>query len=252
MMVADYRVAEVILKNRFTVYAPVIFTCFLFNCSLSWAECSLNIEGEIASGWNKADVSYTVDGRILKIKTGNKVGQDADSIYIGSITGCDALTIQVRHISGSYPWDGKAIGFAFFNDKLEPHQWGNQASFPAPLGFAIDDGFIKAALSNSTRLVYGIADSSRTTYIGAKIFLGGDNALELELTAEETPREARFSLRQPSPSARPYMARTSRQSQGAGISCSTQCHQPAGEDGEVDFLDEVSMPADAVCPHRSD
>jgi hypothetical protein len=74
----------------------------------------------VNSGWNKEGVSYTVEKNTLKIKVTEGGGDDADSIYLGSIKDCRTLTINISQISGKYPWGGKVIGFSFFNDKLEP------------------------------------------------------------------------------------------------------------------------------------
>jgi hypothetical protein len=196
----------------------------------------LNIQDSISSGWNKESVSYTAEKDTITIEVDEMGWDDSDSIYIGSMKGCSTLTVDVSHISGEYPWDGKAFGISFANDKREPHQWGNFASFTRPRGYAIDDGFIKARLFRNTRLVYDIPDSSRTSHIGAKIFLGSHNTLTLRFSAQESPG-LRLSERRPSRSAMSYAAEAEYRARSTAESCSG-CHEPRTR-RSASFLDRV-------------
>jgi hypothetical protein len=239
------------LKNRSIAHAAIILATLVFPCPALWAECSFTLQSAISSGWNKAGVAYTVDKNTLKIKVGEGTKNDTDSIAIGSIKDCSTLTITVAQISGEYLWGGKAIGFSFANAAIENHQWGNQASFPPPRGRAIEDGFIKSGLSNGTKLVYDIDSKTETTHIGAKVFIGSGNALELQFSAQQAPpREPQVSARQPS-SRLPerYTAYTGRQPDMAANSCSSECHQPRTERDEFAFTRGVFRPSRAAaCP----
>jgi hypothetical protein len=205
-------------------------------------------------------VSYTVEKNTLKIKAGERVKNDTDSIYIGSINGCSTLTINVSQISGQYPWGDKVIGFSFANDAIQPHQWGNQASFPPPRGRGIEDGFIKAGLTNNTKLVYDIDNITKTTHIGAKVFIGSNNSLELQFSAQPASqelqfsaqpasRESRFSGQQASRSSKPGTAQTRYQSDG---SCSMNCHGPHDAGSSFVFTRDFSISSHAACRYRGD
>lgn len=233
--------------------ATILLSPLVFYCPEVLAQCSLNIQDRINSGWNKEGVSYTVEKHTLKIKVAEGRGDDADSIYLGSIKDCRTLTINVSQISGNYPWGSKVIGFSFFNDKLEPSQWGNQASFPTPRGHEIEDGFVKAKLSNNEKLIYDIANKNGATHIGAKVFIGSNNALELQFSAQEASREPQISARQRPRSYERYTAYASHPSDSAAISCSLNCHEPRTEDNEfVSTRDDFSIPPRAACPNESD
>lgn len=240
------------MKNRFIVCLSIILSSAVFYCSSALAECSLDIQKSVISGWKKENVLYAVDKNTLKIKVGEGSKVDADSIYIGSIKGCITLTIDISNISGEYVWDGKVIGFSFFNDKLEPHQWGNQASFPAPRGRAIDDGFVKAGSSKTMKLVYDIANSAATTHIGAKVFIGSNNALELRFSAQDSSRDVQASARPPARPARRYAAGPNYRSDAAANSCSLSCHEPRTEHAEFEYSDDFTIPPSAYCPHERD
>jgi len=258
------------LENRLVACTALLLPLLVFFCSEARAQCSLNIQSSISSGWNKQGVSYTVDKNTLKIKVAEGGKNDTDSIYIGSIRGCSTLTISVPQISGQYPWGGKAIGFSFANDLIQPHQWGNQASFPPPRGRAIEDGFIKTSLSNNTELVYDIDNSSKTMHIGAKVFIGGNNVLELQFSAQpparepqssapqasrtprfdaqQTPREPRLSASQMRPTER-YTDDDDEPWESPANSCSASCHEPRGRHREYVFARGFSIPyRRSACP----
>lgn len=214
------------LRSNVTISAAIFLFSLVCSSPEVLARCSLRIQNRINSGWNKESVSYTVEKNIINIKVGEMGWDDSDSIYIGSIKGCSTLTVRVSQISGRYPWDGKAFGISFANEEREPHQWGSFASFPPPRGYAMDDGFIKAGLSNNTKLVYDIPNSSLTSYIGAKIFLGSHNTLELQFSAQETSRDLQLSERQSSRSSVRYTADADYRSGNPADSCSLGCHEP--------------------------
>ena len=240
------------MKSRLIASTTIFLSSLIFYCPELLAECSLNIQSVINSGWNKEKVIYSVEKNTLKIKASEGVVDDADSIYIGSTQGCRTLTIHVSQISGQYPWGGKVIGFSFFGEKLEPHQWGNQASFPAPKGYAIEDGFVKAELLNSTTLVYEIANSAETTHIGAKIFIGSNNSLELQFSAQAASPELQASAKRSSRSSERYVAYTDHPPGSPANSCSLTCHEPPTEDGEIVFTSDFSISSHAACPDGHD
>jgi hypothetical protein len=245
-------VKEATLKSRLTACAAIFLSSLVFYCNEVLAQCSLNIQNRISSGWNKDGVSYTVQKNTLKIKVAEGGGDDADSIYLGSIKDCRTLTINVSQISGKYSWGGKVIGFSFFNDKLEPSQWGNQASFPTPRGYSIEDGFIKAELLDNAKLVYDIANKDGTTHIGAKVFIGSNNAVELQFSTQEASPALQMSARQPPRSYKRYTAYTAHQSDSSAISCSLNCHEPRTGHNEFVFTRDFSLPPRAACPDESD
>jgi hypothetical protein len=241
----------VILKNKALAYAAILLAALVCHVPEVQAECSLNIEDSIISGWRKESVSYAVEKTTLKIKVGETGKDEADSIYIGSIKGCNKLTIRVSRIKGDYPWGGKAIGFSFANDKRDPHQWGNSASFPRPAGLAIEDGFINTGLSNNSEIVYTIDNKVQTTYIGAKVFIGNNNSLELQFSAEDTRREIKTSLPQPSRSSTRATAHSD-QPPDDPASCSRNCHEPRRQHDRLAYTHDFSMPRRDYCPDRGD
>lgn len=216
---------KITLKTRSVAFTAVVLSSLVLFAPQVWARCSLYIQDSISSGWNKDSVTYTVEDDTITIEVDEMGWDDSDSIYIGSMRGCSTLAVNVEHISGKYPWDGKAFGISFANDKREPHQWGNFASFTRPRGYVIDDGFIKARLFRNTRLVYDIPDSSRTSHIGAKIFLGSRNTLKLRFSAQETPG-LQLSERRPLRSAMRYAADADYRPANSAESCSLSCHEP--------------------------
>jgi hypothetical protein len=234
------------LKNGFMAWAARLLLPLACYCSAASAECSLKIQSRIGSGWKKEGVTYTVEKNTVRIKVSGGGKQDTDSISIGSIRGCAALTINVSQISGQYPWGGKSIGFSFANAPLEPHQWANHASFPPPSGRAIEDGFIKAGLSNNSRLVYDIDDSSKTVHFGAKVFIGANNSLELQFDAQETSVERQGNARQSFRSPKRYPSRMGHEPDNAVASCSLTCHAPRATQGEI------AIPPLAACPGEHD
>jgi hypothetical protein len=237
---------KITLKTRSVAFTAVVLSSLVLFGPEVWARCSLNIEDSISSGWNKDSVSYTVENNRITIEVDEMGWDDSDSIYIGSMRGCSTLTVNVSHISGEYPWDGKAFGLSFANDKREPHQWGNFASFTRPRGYVIDDGFIKAGLSKNTQLVYDIPDSSQISHIGAKIFLGSHNTLELQFSAQETSRELQLSERQPSRSAVRYAADADYRPRNTADSCSG-CHEPRTRRSESLFDRVFSRSSHPAC-----
>lgn len=218
--------SKVTLKNRLMTFAAIALSSLVLFAPELWAQCSLDIQKNITSGWHKKNVSYTTEANIIKVKVGKSDWDDSDSIYIGSMKGCGVLTVAVTQIYGEYPWDGKAFGISFANEKRKPHQWGNFASFPPPRGYKIDDGFIKAWLSNHTRLVYDIPDSSQTSHIGAKIFLGSHNGLELEFNAYESPHGLQLAWERRSYLPGHNAINTNYQSDRPVASCATNCDEP--------------------------
>jgi hypothetical protein len=243
---------EVTLKDRLIAFKAIVLSSLVFYCPESLAQCSLNIQSGVRSGWSKQLVHYTVEKNTLKVKVGEGSGDDADSIYIGSMKGCGTLTIEVSKITGRYPWGGKAIGFSFFDNKREPSQWGNQASFPAPKGYVIEEGFVKAAISTNTKLVYDIANSTETTHIGAKLFIGSNNALELQFNAQEASRDLQFSARPPVRSSERLTTYTVRQPSSPAVSCSSNCHERRSEHRRFAFNRDFSIPARASCQEWDD
>jgi hypothetical protein len=234
-------------------YTITFASSVVLYCPPLLAQCKLNIQSVISSGWNKDNVSYTVEKNKLKLKVADKARDDADSIYIGSIEGCKTLIVDVVKVSGNYPWGGKIIGFSFFNEKLDPKQWGNQASFPPPRNRAIDDGFVKELSASDGKLVYDIARSGSAVHFGAKVFIGGGNVLELEFGTEAAPSPLlQASARQAIPAAKRNTASAVRQSRNDSRTCSAQCHEPPGQDEDFDFIGEFSIPPAAACPHRND
>lgn len=197
--------------------AAIVLCSLIFYCSPVLAQCTLDIQSPISSGWNKEGVSYAVENNTLKIKVREGNRADTDSIFIGSIRGCSTLTVAVTQISGEYPWGGKAIGLSFANDPIQAHQWGNQASFPAPRGEAIEDGFIKAGLANKAQLVYDIDNSAGTTYFGAKVFIGSNNVMELQFSAQEAARPLQASTPPAPREARPGTQQVRREVQQSGV-----------------------------------
>lgn len=235
------------LKNRVIACTAILLSSLVLYCPDVWARCSLNIQNSISSGWNKHRASYTVEKNTLKIKVAEGGRDDADSIFIGSIKGCSTLTINVSQISGKYPWGGKVIGFSFANDKRKPHQWGNFASFAPPRGHAIEDGFVKAGAWNNKKFVYDIDNSDQTTYIGAKVFIGSNNALELQFSAQEASPDFQLSARQPSPSENHHTTHAGYQTVSRSISCSLNCHEPRSGRSQSVFTRIFSRPSRASC-----
>lgn len=156
---------------------------FTIYCPDALAECALNIQSDIRSGWHKKNVDYETTGNILRIVVDDWGGDDSDSIYIGNINGCSQLRVRVLRKTGRYSWGGKAIGLSIAYDQRKAGQWGKHASFLPPRGHKIEDGFIKSRLSRGTTLIYDVDEIDRTMYFGAKVFLGADNRLVLEFDA---------------------------------------------------------------------
>jgi hypothetical protein len=231
---------EAALKGKL-IACTAIVTSLGFHCHIAAAQCSLTVEEKIISGWNKKNVSYTADGNTLKIKGGDGAINDADSIYIGSMKGCSTLTVKMAQVSGDFPWGGKMIGISFFDRKLEPGKWGGEASFPPPRGRAMETGFIKTALSSNTELVYDIKNTADITYIGAKVFIGSNTALEIHLSGQDDA-----GGRTESRSSKPYTP-SAPQPATAAASCYPNCREPQSRRSLPVVSRDFSIPIDASC-----
>lgn len=227
--------AEGTLAKTSLAGAAIFLAACILSAATASAQCTLTIDDATVSGWGKKSVSYKAEGNTLKVTSSAGAVNDADSLYIGSIKGCQTFVVTLVRVSGDFPWGGKVIGFSFSRDKLDPSQWGSLASFPPPRGRAMEAGLIEGRLTDGTQLVYDIANSAETTHIGAKVFVGGGVALDLTFGTRSEGSASIATSAAIAPASKPAFRPTKpftpvmsrrQEAPAASTSCASACHQP--------------------------
>lgn len=165
----------------------IIPSIFLVLVTVQASATDISMYEPITSIWGAGTkrAIYTPNNKnkTLRIQ-GQEPVPDADFIAIGELDNedkkCDRLIVTLQSMKGNFPWGGKSFGISI--DRVGQTTDAN-SSIVAPMGFDIENGFVRDGVRQNQKLKFDITDKE-TVYIVAKVFVGMGTDYTLKFEAK--------------------------------------------------------------------